>query len=192
MEYAESNQLQCQADDKGTRENKAYAAPQFMEKWGTVNPDPCNPNKHGETQSINGEQSSIIALPPHTCQAKYTQRCYTCSKSMTSCKVRFRGWRRCYVHGFGMELSGGERLGHPRRGGKPEFKLERYPPLDEPACSLWILLLSATDEPVTSQSGSSEIRRRMRMNCRIMIVHKITIQTGKGQTRNANAWNPHE
>ena len=31
--------------------------------------------------------------------------------------------------------SAGERLGHPRREGKPEFKEGRYPPLDEPACS---------------------------------------------------------
>jgi hypothetical protein len=29
----------------------------------------------------------------------------------------------------------GERLAHPRRGGKPEIKQERYPPLDEAACS---------------------------------------------------------
>jgi hypothetical protein len=28
------------------------------------------------------------------------------------------------------------RLGHPRRGGKPEFKLGRFPPSYEPACSL--------------------------------------------------------
>ena len=28
----------------------------------------------------------------------------------------------------------GERIGHPRRGGKPEFKEGRYPPLDVPAC----------------------------------------------------------
>jgi hypothetical protein len=27
-----------------------------------------------------------------------------------------------------------ERIAHPRRGGKPEFKLERYPPLDGAAC----------------------------------------------------------
>ena len=27
-----------------------------------------------------------------------------------------------------------QRLAHPRRGGKPEFKEGRYPPLDEPAC----------------------------------------------------------
>jgi hypothetical protein len=27
-----------------------------------------------------------------------------------------------------------ERLAHPRRRVKPEFKQERYPPLDEPAC----------------------------------------------------------
>jgi hypothetical protein len=27
------------------------------------------------------------------------------------------------------------RLAHPRRGGKPEFKLERYPPLDGASCS---------------------------------------------------------
>ena len=32
-------------------------------------------------------------------------------------------------------LSGlGERLAHPRRGGKPEFKQERYSPLDEASC----------------------------------------------------------
>jgi hypothetical protein len=30
----------------------------------------------------------------------------------------------------------GERLAHPRRGRKPEFKQERYPPLDAAACSL--------------------------------------------------------
>ncbi len=27
-----------------------------------------------------------------------------------------------------------ERIGHPRRERKPEFKEGRYPPLDEPAC----------------------------------------------------------
>jgi hypothetical protein len=33
-----------------------------------------------------------------------------------------------------------ERLAHPRRGGKPEFKQERCPPLDEASCSaFWIL-----------------------------------------------------
>ena len=32
-----------------------------------------------------------------------------------------------------------ERIGHPRRGGKPEFKEGRYPPLDAPACSHWCL-----------------------------------------------------
>ena len=29
----------------------------------------------------------------------------------------------------------GQRIGHPRRGGKPEFKEGRYPPLDVPSCS---------------------------------------------------------
>jgi hypothetical protein len=33
-----------------------------------------------------------------------------------------------------------ERIGHPRRGRKPEFKEGRYPPLDEPACSPSIFL----------------------------------------------------
>ncbi len=47
-------------------------------------------------------------------------------------------------------------------------------------------------EPVTSQSGSAEIRCRIRMNWRIKTAHKIIIQAGKGQTRNANAWNPQE
>ena len=31
-----------------------------------------------------------------------------------------------------------ERLAHPRRGWKPEFKLERYPPLDGASCSPWL------------------------------------------------------
>jgi hypothetical protein len=33
-----------------------------------------------------------------------------------------------------------ERLGHPRREWKPEFKEGRYPPLDVPACSLLFLV----------------------------------------------------
>ena len=33
-----------------------------------------------------------------------------------------------------------ERIGHARRGGKPEFKLERYPPSYEPACSADVFL----------------------------------------------------
>jgi hypothetical protein len=37
---------------------------------------------------------------------------------------------------FAISVFYSERIGHPRRGGKPEFKLERYPPLDEPACSV--------------------------------------------------------
>jgi hypothetical protein len=32
-------------------------------------------------------------------------------------------------------------IGHPRRGEKPEIKMRRYPPLDEPACSPWGSLL---------------------------------------------------
>lgn len=40
-----------------------------------------------------------------------------------------------------MEFSG-ERLAHPRRGRKPEFKLERCPPLDGAACcASWILVI---------------------------------------------------
>jgi hypothetical protein len=35
---------------------------------------------------------------------------------------------------------GAQRLAHPRRGWKPEFKQERYPPLDEASCSLSFLL----------------------------------------------------
>lgn len=34
-----------------------------------------------------------------------------------------------------------ERPSHPPRGGKPEFKKERYPPLDGAACSAFLLLL---------------------------------------------------
>ena len=41
-------------------------------------------------------------------------------------------WYWCH-HEWFSEL--GERLAHPRRGGKPEFKLERYPPLDGASCS---------------------------------------------------------
>ena len=37
----------------------------------------------------------------------------------------------CLAHDFFAE-----RLAHPRRGWKPEFKLERYPPLDGASCSL--------------------------------------------------------
>ena len=33
-----------------------------------------------------------------------------------------------------------QRLAHPRRGGEPEFKLERYPPLDGASC--WASFLS--------------------------------------------------
>ena len=42
-----------------------------------------------------------------------------------------------------LALLGAQRLGHPRRGGKLEFKEGRYPPLDEPACcvSVWGSLL---------------------------------------------------
>ena len=55
-----------------------------------------------------------------------------------------------------MELSGGERLAHPRRARKPEFKQERYPPLDGASCSHRV----ADDHPfggvrcTTSLSGS--------------------------------------
>ena len=34
----------------------------------------------------------------------------------------------------------GERLAHPRRGGKPEFKQERYPPLDGASCWMFFVL----------------------------------------------------
>jgi hypothetical protein len=33
-----------------------------------------------------------------------------------------------------MACEAAERLAHPRRGGKPEFKLRPYPPLHVPAC----------------------------------------------------------
>ena len=39
-----------------------------------------------------------------------------------------------------------ERLGHPRRGRKPEFKQGRYPPLDVPACSP-VFLIRASNSP---------------------------------------------
>ena len=43
---------------------------------------------------------------------------------------RWRIWR-C---GWGRRPA--QRIGHPRRGRKPEFKEGRYPPLDEPTCSV--------------------------------------------------------
>ena len=43
-----------------------------------------------------------------------------------------------------------ERIGHPRRGGKPEFKLRRYPPLDEPACSICFFRFASHLVPRTS------------------------------------------
>jgi hypothetical protein len=47
-------------------------------------------------------------------------------------------WRRSQsdVSRFSKEISFLLWLAHPLRGGKPEFKLERYPPLDVPACSI--------------------------------------------------------
>lgn len=44
---------------------------------------------------------------------------------------RCRSSRRSSIHGVIL----GPRLAHPRRGWKPEFKLERYPPLDGASCS---------------------------------------------------------
>jgi len=49
-----------------------------------------------------------------------------------------------------------ERIGHPRRGGKPEFKEGRCPPLDEPACCascLWCWLLTAR-KTIRCRAGS--------------------------------------
>ena len=41
-------------------------------------------------------------------------------------------------------------LGHPRRGGKPEFKLRRYPPLEELACSICFFRCASHLVPRTS------------------------------------------
>ena len=38
------------------------------------------------------------------------------------------------TNSFGREIHLRERLGHPRRRGKLEFKEKRYPPLDVPTC----------------------------------------------------------
>ncbi|TAG11613.1 MAG: hypothetical protein EAZ42_00350 [Verrucomicrobia bacterium] len=53
-------------------------------------------------------------------------------------------------------------------------------------------MLGSAAEPFASQSGSSELRCRIKINWIINTAHKITIHTGKGQTRNASAWNPQE
>jgi hypothetical protein len=58
--------------------------------------------------------------------------------------------------GYKAEVDGdhiflGERLGHPRRERKPEFKEGRYPPLDVPSCCALgfcgLLLRAAEGEP---------------------------------------------
>ena len=40
----------------------------------------------------------------------------------------------CLAFMFGLSDLLANDIGHPRRGRKPEFKLRRYPPLDEPTC----------------------------------------------------------
>jgi hypothetical protein len=51
--------------------------------------------------------------------------------------VRFAALVRCVVtKQWERRPQEAERLAHPRRGWKPEFKQERYPPLDGASCSL--------------------------------------------------------
>ena len=51
-----------------------------------------------------------------------------------ACRAVREGWQAQSCRILLAKREPYQRLGHPRRGGKPEFKLRRCPPLDEPAC----------------------------------------------------------
>jgi hypothetical protein len=72
-----------------------------------------------------------------------------------------------------------QRLAHPRRGWKPEFKEGRYPPLDGASCCAWIIYclarhhltglhldLAATAEPSQSPLGPCAALRVLVPSCR--------------------------
>lgn len=60
-----------------------------------------------------------------------------------------------------------QRVGHPGRGKKPEFKLERYPTLDELACcASCILGICYTFNPASSELGGHESRLLSSKVCR--------------------------
>ena len=78
----------------------------------------------------------------------------------------------------------GERLAHPRREWKPEFKQERYPPLDGAACSLvdFGMMKPAIGQrkknsPIPpKQAIKSHVRRTLSI-CVMVFLPSVAIQT---------------
>jgi hypothetical protein len=81
--------------------------------------------------------------------------------------VLFMAGRRCHFFS--------ERLAHPRRGWKPEFKEGRCPPLDGASCSPFCFMVSVSSEPhpetsadigATGQMSRYRMALSIRYNCK--------------------------
>ena len=75
-----------------------------------------------------------------------------------------------------------ERLGHPRRECKLEFKEGRYPPLDVPSCSLWVICAPATNPAKVRQKSGIEATKVALMTSSML--------RGMSRMENPRNWKP--
>jgi hypothetical protein len=81
-----------------------------------------------------------------------------------------------------LSLVSAERLGHPRRKWKPGFKEGRYPPLDVPSCSLWVMCAPATNP--------AKVRQKTGIDAAKAALITSSMLRGMSRMENPRNWKP--